>query len=270
MKAMRVRTLLSALALGVAALALGAAASDGASGVGVAMCNQARWCTITASGDVTPTASQLAIGNVSAGTELAVTQDNVGQNQVGGEILNGSLRGSCGWSQYARDWTSKALSVIAGCADPVLSMSQFVAANGHAIWSGCYPRCFGGVPLRFDRRCGQKGHRWCYRSNCEEYANFYPWSSAAHPTNPLRMTRRHTLDIRYLALYGDAWTHTPFYLVRDIAVAHGTGNWVFISGAACGISAGHPGTYRWLPHPTKHHHTGPAAHTAGPAGGASA
>jgi hypothetical protein len=269
---MRVRILLSAVALCGAAVALqlGATAHADAPRTGVATCNQTRWCTITASGDVTPTASQLAIGNVSAGTELAVTQDNIGQNQVGGEILNGSLRGSCGWSQYARDWSAKALTAISGCADPVLAMSQFVADDGHAIWSGCYPRCFGGVPLRFDRRCGQRGHNWCYSSNCEEFANFYPWTSDAHPTNPLRMTRRHRLDVRYLARYGDAWTHTPFYLVRDEEVGHGSGNWVFVSGAACHISTGAPGTYHWLTDPSKPPAKRPTAHTASAPGRTSA
>ena len=65
--AMSVRTtLLRAVALCAAALSLGIATTADA-GVGVATCNQSRWCTITASGDVTQFASQLAIGNVSAG-----------------------------------------------------------------------------------------------------------------------------------------------------------------------------------------------------------
>ena len=80
------------------------------------------------------------------------------------------------------------------------------------------------MPLRFDRRCGQRGHSWCYGSKCEEYANFYPWTRAAHPADPLRMTYHHRLDVRYLARYGDAWTETPFYLVRDATATHGTGN----------------------------------------------
>jgi hypothetical protein len=274
---MRVRTLLVAAALCAAALSLtaggaaasgsGAAASGAGSaasgaGAGIATCNQERWCTITASGDVTQFSSQLAIGNVSAGTELAVTQANHGQNQVGGEILNGSLRGSCGWSQYARDWTAKALSVIAGCPDPIIDTNQFVADSGRAVWSGCYPRCFGGVPLTYEARCGDGNHHWCYSTNCEEYANFYPWSPSAHPTDPIRMTHRHRLDVRYMARYGDAWTHTAFYLVRDIEAQHGTGNWVFISGAACGLTVGHPGTYRWLTHPSKPHRRPPSAHAA--------
>ena len=261
---MTVRTFLSAAAVCVAGLSFAGAntAAAGLAGLGVATCNQAKWCTITASGDVTQFASQLAIGNVSAGTELAVTQDNIGQNQVGGEILDGSLSGSCGWSQYARDWTAKALSVIAGCANPVLDTDQFVADGGKAVWSGCYPRCFGGVPLTYEKKCGQRGHNWCYSSNCEEYANFYPWSPAAHPNNPLRMTHRHRIDVRYMARYGDAWTHTPFYLVRDIDVTHGTGNWVFISGAACHVKAGPAGTYHWLTHPSKPAHHTPSAHVA--------
>jgi hypothetical protein len=261
---MRTRTFLGALALGTVALTLALQHASATAGVSVFTCKQAQWCTITASGDVTQTASQLAIGNVSAGTALAVTQDDVKHQQVGGEILGGNLRGICGWSQYGYDWTLKALSVAAACADPVHNTVDFVSANGTAIWSGCYPRCFGGVPLVFDRRCGQRGHNWCYSSNCEEYANFYPWSPSAHPANPIRMTHRHTLDIRYLARYGDVLTETPFYLVRDPAVAHGTGNWVFISGAACVVRAGPPGIYHWLPHPSKPHHSsaGPTAHAA--------
>jgi len=263
---MKARKILGAAAMVAVALVLmlQATASGQGSGVTIATCNQVRWCTITASGDVTPTASQLAIGNVSAGTALAVTQDNIGQNQVGGEILGGSLAGSCGWSQYDRDWTRKALVVSADCPNPVLDTAEFVANGGRAVWSGCYPRCFGGVPLHYDRRCGSKGHSWCYRDNCEEFANFYPWSPDAHPADPIRMTHRHILDIRYLARYGDAWTRTPFYLVRDIAAVHGTGNWIFVSGAACGIKTGPPGTYHWLPQPsTSHHHNSkPSAHTA--------
>jgi hypothetical protein len=258
---MNARTLFSAATLGATVLLLTLHATANA-GVGVATCNQKQWCTITASGDVTQFASQLAIGNASAGTTLAVTQEQIGQKQVGGQILGGSLAGTCGWSQYDRDWTRQTASVDSGCSDPVVNTDQFVADAGHAIWSGCYPDCFGGVPLRFDRRCGQPGHDWCYGVNCEEFANFYPWSPTAHPANPLRMTHRHVLDIRYLARYGDAWTQTPFYLVRDIAVAHGTGNWAFVSGAACRISHGPAGTYHWLVHPTKPRHKAPSAHAA--------
>jgi hypothetical protein len=245
--AMRVRTILCAAALGAVAWTFSPDATATA-GVAVSTCNQVRWCTITASADVTPVASQLAIGNVSAHTVLAVTQNDVLHQQLGGEILGGNLHGTCAWSQYARDWTAKTLSVVAGCANPVHNTSEFVAAHGAAVWTGCYPRCFGGVPLRFDRRCGQRGHSWCYGSNCEEYANFYPWTAAAHPANPLRTTSRHRLDVRYRARYGDVLTETPFYLVRDTTATHGTGNWVFISGAACAVSVGPAGTYHWLSH----------------------
>jgi hypothetical protein len=121
------------------------------------------------------------------------------------------------------------------------------------------------VPLNFDRLCGTKHHNWCYRTNCAEFANFYPWSPESHPQDPIRMTGRHILDVRYLARYGDVWTKTPFYLVRDIAAQHGAGNWIFVSGAACGIKTGPPGTYHWLPRPPKppkHHKPGPSAHVA--------
>jgi hypothetical protein len=266
---MNLRRLLSVGALGAALLLCSLGASAGA-GVGVWTCNQAHWCTITASGDVTPTASQLAIGNVSAGTALAVTQNDTKHQQVGGEILGGNLRGTCAWSQYVRDWTTRALSAEAGCPNPVFDTVSFVADGGQAIWSGCYPRCFGGVPLRFDRRCGTPGHDWCYSTNCEEYANFYPWTRAAHPADPIRTTHRDKIDIRYLARYGDVWTNSPFYLVRDVSAPHGAGNWVFVSGAACGISAGHPGVYRWLPHTPPGHHRKPVRHLATAARGASA
>jgi hypothetical protein len=266
---MTVRKLLAGAVLcGAVILVLGATANG--QSVDIATCNQAQWCTVTASGDVEEGASQLAIGNVSAGTPLAVTQINIGQKQVGGQFLSGSLAGSCGWSQYQRDWTQRTPRNLdpPGCADPVLTTSSYVARGGRAIWSGCYPRCFGGVPVHYERRCASKGHNWCYSSNCEEFANFYPWSHDAHPADPIRMTHRHVLDVRYLARYGDAWTKTPFYLVRDISAAHGKGNWIFVSGAACGIRVGHPGAYHWLPrpsHPSHHHkpkHRQPSAHAA--------
>ncbi len=219
-----------------------------ADGVALSTCNQARWCTVTASGIVTSLASQLAIGNVEAGTPLAVTQNDVKHRQLGGQILRGSLSGTCAWSQYARDWTALHGATASGCADPVHNTSEYVAANGSAIWSGCYPRCFGGVPLRFDPHCGEHGRTFCYRRNCEEYANFYPWSPDAHPADPLRSTQRHQLDLRYQARYPNTHNQHPFYLVRDIQAIHGRGNWVFVSAVACAITAGHTGAYHTQPH----------------------
>ena len=122
------------------------------------------------------------------------------------------------------------------------------------------------MPLHFDKKCGTRGHSWCYRANCEEFGNYYPWTTSSHPADPIRMTARHVLDVRYKARYGDALTHSPFYLVRDINAVHGTGNWVFVSGAACGISTGSPGSYHWLPRPPTPKHkkpSGPSAHAAG-------
>ena len=239
-----VRTLLGTVALAAVAWAAAAATTATASGVAVSTCREKAWCTVTASSDVTPTASQLAIGNVRGGTSLAVTQINEGQRQLGGQILGGSLTGICAWSQYQRDWSPPQGSVAAGCADPVFNTADFVAAGGTAVWSGCYPRCFGGVPLRFDRRCGRHGRTFCYAHNCEEYANFFPWSPNAHPVDPIRRTHRHGLDVRYLARYGDFQNQHPYYMVRDTSVVHGTGNWVFISADACRLTVGPAGTYR--------------------------
>ncbi len=235
-----------ALALAFALVAVGTAISGVATtsasvAVRVFTCNQVRWCTVTASGDVTPTASQLAIGNVSAGTGLAVVLSEY--HQYGGEILGGDLRGLCAWSQYARDWTAASRSGHADCARLGLNTAAFVASNGRAIWTGCDIHCFGGVPLHFDPLCGTHRHDWCYRRNCREFANFYPWTKTAHPAQPLRMTSGQWLNIRYRARYKDARTHRSFYLVEDTAAVHGTGNWIFISGRACAITAGAPGTY---------------------------
>ena len=235
-----------ALALVVGLVAVGSTISAVATtsvraAASVFTCNQVSWCTITASGDVTPTARQLAIGNVSAGTRLAVVLSEYQQH--GGEILGGNLRGLCAWSQYARDWTAARGGQDAHCAHLVLNTSAFVALDGRAIWTGCDPRCFGGVPLHFDPRCGTRGHRWCYRRNCREFANFYPWMTSARPSQPVRMTSGQWLNIRYRARYSDARTHQSFYLVEDTAAVHGTGNWIFINGRACGIAPGAPGTY---------------------------
>jgi len=235
-------------ALGAAVCAAASTAAPASAGdVAVSMCHESRWCTVTASGDVTPTASQLAIGNVSAGTGLAVIAVNAGQRQLGGQVLGGSLVGTCVWSQYQRDWSAPQGSANADCPDPVFDTSEFVAVNGTAIWSGCYPRCFGGVPMRFDRRCGRHGRTFCYSSNCVEYANFFPWSPDAHPVDAIRRTRRHVLDVRYLARYGDDANGHPYYMVRDIDAFHGTGNWVFVSGDACGIRVGPAGAYHTEP-----------------------
>jgi hypothetical protein len=243
-----------AIALLGAALLIAQAASAHASPAPLAYCNQTRWCTVTASSNVTPTASQLAIGNVRGGTKLAVTAVDTGQKQIGGQILSGTLAGVCGWSQYQRDWTATPQSAASGCADPVTGYAQFVAGGGHAVWTGCYPRCFGGVPLRYEARCGRGGRNWCYGRNCTEFANYFPWSTRAHPADPIRKTQRHMLDVRYLALHGDEWTGTPFYLVRDQDARHGAGNWVFVSSAECQVRVGRPGTYHYLaPHQRRRH-----------------
>jgi hypothetical protein len=220
------------------------AASATASGVAVSKCRESRWCTVTSSSDVTQTAAQLAIGNVSAGTPIAVTQVDSGQRQLGGRVLRGSLVGTCVWSQYQRDWSDPKGSASADCVGvPGLDTATFVAQDGTAIWTLCYPRCFGGMPLAFDRRCGSHGRTFCYSHDCEEYANFYPWSPHAHPDNRIRSTGRHVLDVRYLARYADAANGHPYYMVRDTGVLHGTGNWVFISGDACHVELGPMGTY---------------------------
>jgi len=229
-----------ALAAAASVVSVGATRSARAA-VGVFACDQARWCTVTASGDAGPTASQLAIGNVRAGIALAVVRSE--HRQYGGEILGGNLRGLCAWSQYARDWKGPRGSGGASCTRLALKTSAYVASNGRAIWTGCAIDCFGGVPLHFDPLCGTHGHDWCYRRNCREFANFYPWMKSAHPTQPLRMTSGQWLNIRYRARYRDARTHRSFYLVEDTAAVHGTGNWIFISGSACGIDVGAPGTY---------------------------
>jgi len=241
---MNARTYALTLAFALVAVgsAISAVATTGArAAASVFTCNQVHWCTVTASGDATSTASQLAIGNVSAGTGLAVVLSEYQQH--GGEILDGDLRGLCAWSQYGRDWTAARRSKDVHCARLVMNTPAFVAANGRALWTGCDPRCFGGVPLHFDPLCGTHGHDWCYRRNCREYANFYPWMKSAHPTQPLRMTSGQWLNIRYRARYKDARTHHSFYLVEDTAAVHGTGNWIFISGPACDITPGAPGTY---------------------------
>lgn len=244
----RARILLFLVALGTAATGL---APRGSAAAGApTTCRAARWCTITAAGDSSPQATQFAIGNVRAGTVLAITQNDVKHRQVGGEIVSGELYGLCAWSQYQRDWAPVVVVAPPGCADPLHVTTEFVATTATGtpdIWTGCYPRCFGGVPLRFDRKCGTHGRTFCYSQNCTEYANFSPWSSNAHPSDALRRTQRHRLDIRYLARYRDMWNSHPYYMVRDGEVGHGQGNWVFISGSGCRVVAGPIGTYHHAP-----------------------
>ena len=244
----RARILLFLVALGATGVSL---APGGSSAAGApTTCRAVHWCTITAAGDSSPLATQFAIGNVPAGTVLAITQNDVKHSQVGGEISSGELTGLCAWSQYQRDWAPRVLADPPACANPVHLTSEFVArtaTGAAAIWTGCYPRCFGGVPLRFDPRCGTHGRTFCYSRNCPEYANFSPWASGAHPSDVLRRTQRHRLDVRYLARYHDVWNAHPFYMIRDGQVGHGEGDWVFISGAACGVVPGPVGTYHHAP-----------------------
>jgi hypothetical protein len=242
----RAAVLCAVAAIGAVAWYACAGVSATASGVAISTCRASQWCTVTASSDVTQTASQLAIGNVSAGTPLAITQVDTGQRQVGGQVLRGSLVGTCVWSQYQRDWSGPKGSASADC-EPGLDTIEYVAQNGTAIWTLCYPRCFGGMPLRFDRRCGTHGRTFCYSHDCEEYANFYPWRPKAHPDDAIRSTHGHVLDVRYLARYANVNNGHPYYMVRDTGVFHGTGNWVFISGDACRLRVGPQGTYHSEP-----------------------
>jgi hypothetical protein len=242
------RARFAAFAAALAAVSAAAAVPSAGAGAGApTSCRAAHWCTITSDGISSSVAAQFAIGNVPRGTGLAITQDDVKHQQVGGQIIDGELAGTCAWSQYQRDWAPLVLAAVRACPEPVYLNSQFIADDGRAIWSGCYERCFGGVPMVHDRRCGRHGRTFCYSSNCEEYANFYPWTANAHPTDPLRSTQGHKLDVRYLARYGDVWTDSPFYMVRDEAVGHGQADWVFISGRACGVVPGHAGSYHTLP-----------------------
>ena len=241
LSARSLRFLCLGLLTAAVALCCTSAGASATARVRTVVCNQQHWCTVTAAGDASPTHSQLAIGNVRDGTVMAVSQSD--WQQYGGEVLTGTLRGLCAWSQYDRDWTGAGSGVIAGCANPVFATAQYVAAGGRDIWSGCYPRCFGGVPLHLDPRCGRRGHDWCYRYNCEEYANFSPWSRSAQPTDPLRRSHGQWLNLRYLARYQNVRNGHYFYLVDDTAAAHGAGNWVFVDGGACDINAGAPGYY---------------------------
>jgi len=246
---MRARVLVFAVLLAATWAAVGSVGTGADGAPAPTSCRANQWCTITAAGISSSVAAQFAIGNVTRGTVLAVTQYDTRHRQIGGRIVDGDMAGTCAWSQYQRDWAPLMLSSETHCSDPLYLNSQFIAQDGKAIWSGCYVknRCWGGVPLRYDRRCGKAGRIFCYSQNCEEYANFYPWTPDAHPSDPLRSTRRHVLAVRYLARYGDVWTNSPFYLVMDTQVGHGQADWVFVSGRGCRILTGPIGSYHEVP-----------------------
>jgi len=246
---MRARIVVFAILLGTAWAAV-ASAGTGADGAPApTSCRAQQWCTITAAGISSSVAAQFAIGNVTRGTVLAVSEYDIKHRQVAGQVLGGDMDGTCAWSQYQRDWAPLSVAQTEHCANLQYLNSDYIADGGRAIWSGCYVkhRCWGGVPMKYDRKCGKGGRTFCYSSNCEEYANFFPWTPDAHPSDPLRSTRRHTLAVRYLARYGDVWTDSPFYLVMDTVVGHGQADWVFVSGRACGIVTGRTGDYRSVP-----------------------
>ena len=83
-----------------------------------------------------------------------------------------------------------AAAPIAGCAEPGPQHQRVRRGNGgRAIWSGCYPRCFGGVPLRLRPPLRQaRAHVRATRTTARSTRTSIPWSPRAHPADPLRMT----------------------------------------------------------------------------------
>lgn len=212
-------------------------------GAPLASCVQPEWCTVTAAGYKSPVAAQFAVGNVSSGTKLAVTQPAARERELGGEIVEGRLARACAWSQYDYDWKPIRVTADSSCMNPTLERTRFIAAHGTAIWTACHVECFDGVATHFNRACTVGHNTWCYGRPCQEYANFFPLSPRARLVDPLRLVRDHTLNVRYLSRYRDLRSGDPVYLVHDAKVPHGHGNWVFIDGTACGLRVGPTGTY---------------------------
>ena len=247
---MRARIIVFAILLGAvwAAVASPGTGADGAPAP--TSCRAQQWCTITAAGISSSVAAQFAIGNVRRGTVLAITQYDIKHRQVGGQIVDGDMAGTCAWSQYQRDWAPLLVATADQLHRPAVPQQPVHRRRRQGDLVGLL-RAAALLGRRaaasYDRRCGKRGRTFCYSSNCEEYANFYPWTPDAHPSDPLRETRRHVLAVRYLARFGDVWTNSPFYLVMDTAIGHGQADWVFVSGRACGIVTGPVGTYHSVP-----------------------
>jgi hypothetical protein len=140
---------------------------------------------------------------------------NVSKN--GGGFDGGYVAGefnACGYVEDAHTVTP-AKAIAANCPDPNWSLSEFMR------YANCAPgKCKDGkaTPMATD---------------CPEYANVRPWTSAA-PTGLLRTVNKNArasdgtyrLKWRYLAKGSD------YFMVKDTEAESGTGRWVFVP-ASC-------------------------------------
>ena len=178
---------------------------------------------------------------------------NLGQQQVGGEILGGHpARDVRLVAVSAATGRRQALSVVAGCPNPALNTSRVRRGERQRDLERLLSRAASAACRCASTSAAARAvTSWCYSQQLRGVRELLS-RGLPRRTRPTRsrMTDRHKLDIRYRARYGDALDQHAFYLVRDTEVVHGTGNWVFVSGAACGVDApAHPGIYHWLPHP---------------------
>ena len=220
-----------------AAWTLAQGATTPARGVACRTASESRWCTVTASGDVTPDGEPArdrqrqrrdrARRHPGQPRPAAARRPDPRRQPASGPAP--------GRSTSATGRRRRAAST-AGCPNPVLDTSRVRRRQRHRdlerLLSALLRRRAAAVrpALRPARahlllRAQLRGVR--------ELLPVVARRASGRPDPPDPAPRaRHPLP---RALRRRRRTATPFYLVRDTGVVHGTGNWVFVSGDACGV-----------------------------------
>lgn len=194
------------------------AVSPAYSGNGIT-CNRA-WVTIAGG------PSSFAIGNCKQG--WVAIEDRLVSGFYGAEI-GGEFGGNCGWLRE----TEVVLNGGNGSTGCYYSRpeSEYIASG--RIWTH---KTSGGE---------YTGVATENKGNCEEYGNFFPWSSSAHTANPIRSIGPSggRLLVRYQSAHNDVYTGAAFYMVEDGSIGKGEGNWVFVNNSECNLQLKAPGEY---------------------------
>jgi hypothetical protein len=162
-----------------------------------------------------------------------------------GTFWGGLVGGSapfCGWID-GRYVTLTTLLQTPNCGPGTFSRNDASLISGGGtpnaqIWTHWVnTQMADGVTTGAGRTIGNK--------NCTEYANFYPWSSTAHPADGLRPIAEGPgprLALRYVAAHPDVNTGYFYDMVHDNFVGAGDGNWAFVLDS-CITNKPPPGTY---------------------------
>jgi hypothetical protein len=192
-------------------------------------CNQS-WVTVQSE------PNGWVLGNCAYGEAIQAVQYDSNVQFAGGWI--GGQYGDCGWIGLSRlnFQTSGYTNNCGGAGQNTKNPADFAYAS--QIWTHRLPS--GDADGVQSYPGGVIGNK-----NCQEYANFHPYSSGANPQNPTIMSGASNgprMAMRYQGKYPDVNTGTYYSMVHDYNVAPGSGNWVFYQ-TNCLTNIPAPGVY---------------------------